>query len=214
VDAARGRLTRAAADARLERWASHVTRNTEIVVTVHGREHIGHGRTYVLMSNHQSHYDVAVLYYVLGSNIRMVAKKELFALPVFGRAMREAGFIEVDRGNHEKALASLENAKRHIASGTHIWIAPEGTRSTTGALGPFKKGGFVLALDAGAPVLPITIQGTREILPSHGARSRRGVEVDVTIHPPIDTAAFASMERRVARDTLMNEVRRLIGSAL
>jgi 1-acyl-sn-glycerol-3-phosphate acyltransferase len=214
VDAVRGRVTREVCDARLERWASHVVRNAEIIVTVHGRENMTSGRTFVLMSNHQSHYDVAVLYYVLGANIRMVAKKELFGVPVFGQALRSAGFIEVDRGNHEKAIASLADAKRQLLGGTHIWIAPEGTRSTTGELMAFKKGGFVIALDTGAPVLPITIRGTREILPSHGARSRRGVEVHVTIHPPIETAALAKLERRAARDELMAQVRREIGSAL
>ncbi len=214
VDALRGRVTREVCDARLERWASHVVRNAEIVVTVHGRENMAPGRTYVLMSNHQSHYDVAVLFYVLGTNIRMVAKKELFDVPVFGQAMRSAGFIEVDRGNHEKAIASLAEARQKLQGGTHIWIAPEGTRSTTGELMPFKKGGFVLALETGAPVLPITVRGTREILPSHGARSRRGVEVHVTMHPPIETVALASMERRAARDELMTQVRRAIGSSL
>jgi 1-acyl-sn-glycerol-3-phosphate acyltransferase len=214
VDAVRGRITREVCDARLESWASHVIRNAEIMVTVHGRENLATGKTYVLMSNHQSHYDVPVLYYVLGSNIRMVAKKELFKVPVFGRAMREAGFVEVDRGNREKAIDSLKEAKRHLEAGTHIWIAPEGTRSETGALGEFKKGGFIIAQDMQAPIMPITIQGTREVLRAHGARSRRGVEVHVTIHPAIDTRAYASMDRRSARDALMAEVRRAIGSGL
>lgn len=214
VDALRGRITREVCDARIEAWASHVVRNAEMMVTVHGRDHMEPGRTYVLMSNHQSHYDVPVLYYVLGTNIRMVAKKELFDLPVFGRAIREAGFIEVDRKNHERAIESLKEAKRHLESGTHIWIAPEGTRSETGRLGDFKRGGFVIAQDMGAPILPITIQGTRDVLRAHGMRSRRGVEVHVTIHAPIETSAYASMDRKRARDALLAEVRESIGSAL
>jgi 1-acyl-sn-glycerol-3-phosphate acyltransferase len=233
VDGARGRLTQAACDERLETFAAHVMRNAEIVLSVRGREHLSGGQSsrggpgvrgpssprYVVMSNHQSHYDVPVLYYVLGGRLRMVAKTELFALPLFGRAIREAGMIEVDRKNHARAVASLATAKTHLEAGTHIWIAPEGTRSATGALLPFKKGGFVLAMDMGAPILPITVQGTRDVLPANGMLSRRGVEVHVTIHPPIATGTYAaqggsSAERKAARDTLMGEVRDAIESAL
>lgn len=214
VDAARGHLSRAACDARLERWASHVVRNAAILLTVRGRENIEPSRTYVVMSNHQSHYDVAILYYVLGGNVRMVAKKELFDLPVFGRAIREAGFVSVDRGNTERAIASLARAKEHLAAGTHLWIAPEGTRSPTGELLPFKKGGFHIALDMHAPVLPITIRGTREVLRAKGFRSRPGVEVEVTIHPAIEPERHAGLDRKAARDALMADVERAIASAL
>ena len=230
IDGVRGRLSQRECDARLETFAAHVMRNAEIAVSVRGRENLGGpqssrggadagARTYVVMSNHQSHYDVPVLYYVLGGRMRMVAKKELFALPVFGRALRDSGMIEVDRGNRQRAIASLGEAKKQLESGTQIWIAPEGTRSTTGELLPFKKGGFVLALDINAPILPITIKGTRDVLPSHGMFSRRGVEVFVTIHPPIETSAFAprsssASDTKAARDALMNEVRLAIASAL
>jgi 1-acyl-sn-glycerol-3-phosphate acyltransferase len=214
VDAARGRLSRETCDQRLESWSSHVMRNLAIALTVRGRENLAPGTTYVVMSNHQSHYDIAVLYDILGGNVRMVAKKELFDLPVFGRAIREAGFVSVDRGNTESAIASLAGAKQHLASGTHLWIAPEGTRSPTGELLPFKKGGFHIALDMQAPVLPITIRGTRDALRAKGVRSRAGVEVEVTIHPPIDTKRFRGMDRKAARDALMAEVRDAIASAL
>jgi 1-acyl-sn-glycerol-3-phosphate acyltransferase len=214
VDALKGQLTRAVCDERLEGWASRVVRNAEMILSVRGRENIDPERTYVVMSNHQSHYDVPVLYYVLGPNVRMVAKKELFELPVFGRAIREAGFIEVDRQNTERAIASLDEAKHHLAGGTHIWIAPEGTRSPTGELMPFKKGGFHVALAMQAPILPITIRGTREILRAKGVLSRRGVEVSVTIHPPIETSALASLDRKAASERLMTQVRAAVASAL
>jgi 1-acyl-sn-glycerol-3-phosphate acyltransferase len=232
VDGVRGRLTARESDERLERFAANVMRNSEIAVSVRGRENLAGGqssrggldagtRAYVVMSNHQSHYDVPVLFYVLGGRLRMVAKKELFRVPVFGRAIRDAGMIEVDRGNRQRAIASLATAKAQLAGGTHIWIAPEGTRSETGELLPFKKGGFVLALDMEAPILPITIKGTRDVLPSHGMFSRVGVEVHVTIHPPIETSPFLARARagtttdvKAARDALMNEVRLAIASAL
>ena len=233
VDAARGRLTQRDCDERLERFAAHVMRNAQIVVSVRGRQHLAgaqsslggtdaersRGSTYVVMSNHQSHYDVPVLYYVLGGRMRMVAKTELFRLPLFGRAIREAGMIEVDRGNHQRSVASLAVAKQQLEAGTHVWIAPEGTRSDTGELLPFKKGGFVLALDIEAPILPVTIKGTRDVLPAHGMLSRHDVEVHVTIHPPIDTAPFKARsgtraDAKAARDELMSEVRAAIASAL
>lgn len=235
VDAARGRLSQRDCDARLETFASHVMRNAEIAVSVRGRENLrgsasaaggldADARTYVVMSNHQSHYDVPVLYYVLGGRMRMVARTELFSVPLFGRAIRDAGMIEVDRGNPERAIASLAAAKKQLLAGTHIWIAPEGTPSVSGELMPFEEGGFVLALDIGAAILPISIKGTRDVLPSHGMLSRPGVSVHVTIHPPIDTEPFAAgattrapasaADRKAARDALMSDVRAAIASAL
>ncbi len=220
VDAVRGTLTRQICDARIESWATRVVANSEMLITVRGREHVdpkrlGHGdQAYVVMSNHQSHYDVAVIYYVLGSSIRMVAKRELFRIPVFGRAMRAAGFVSVDRQNTESAIASLADAKAMLRRGIPIWIAPEGTRSPTGELLAFKKGGFVLALDTGAPILPVSIRGTREVLRAKGVLTKPGVEIFVTIHPPVDPARYAGMQRRAARDALMQDVRRAIASGL
>lgn len=214
LDAWRGSITRTVCDERLESWASRVVANTEMMISVHGREHIAAGTTYLIMSNHQSHYDVAVIYYVLGSAIRMVAKRELFSVPVFGRAIRAAGFVSVDRGNKESAIASLDDAKEKLSDGVPMWIAPEGTRSPTGELLPFKKGGFVIALASGAPVLPVTIRGTRDVLRAKGVRSRPGVEVFVTIHEPIDPARFADLPAKTARDALAEEVRHAIASGL
>ena len=220
VDAVRGKVTRQVCDARLESWATRVVANSEMMISVHGRENIpagslGHGaQTYLVMSNHQSHYDVAVIYYLLGSSIRMVAKQELFDVPVFGSAIKAAGFISIDRQNIERAIASLQDAKAKLATGTSIWIAPEGTRSPTGELLPFKKGGFVLALETGAPILPVSIRGTRDVLRAKGILTRPGKEVYVTIHPAIDPARYAPLGKKAARDALSAEVRRAIASGL
>lgn len=226
VDALRGTLRREVSDARLEAWASRIVSNTEMVITVSGRANIPDAsqdgpsprkeRPLLIMSNHQSHYDVAVIFYVLGSSIRMVAKRELFDVPVFGRAMREAGFISVDRQNHSSAVHSLEDARAKLESGVPIWIAPEGTRSTTGELLPFKKGGFFIAQESGATILPVTIRGTRDALPAHGLLSTRGAQVFVTIHPTIDSRAerYSSLPRKEARDLLLNDVRTAIASGL
>ena len=95
-----------------------------------------------------------------------------------------------------------------------MWIAPEGTRSPTGQLLPFKKGGFVLALETATPVLPVSIRGTRDVLPAKGVRSCKGVDVLVTLHPPVDPKRFSNLEPRAARDALMEEVRYAIASGL
>jgi 1-acyl-sn-glycerol-3-phosphate acyltransferase len=214
VHAFRGTATRALCDERLEAWASQVVANSEMMISVQGREHVVPGTTYLIMSNHQSHYDIAVIYYVLGSTIRMVAKRELFELPVFGRALNAAGFIAVDRQNHRAAIASMEGVKTKLAAGIPIWIAPEGTRSTNGELLPFKMGGFVLAAKTGTPILPVSIRGTREILRAKGVRTRAGVQVFVTIHPPIDPKQLPRATQREARDSLAEQTRLAIASGL
>jgi 1-acyl-sn-glycerol-3-phosphate acyltransferase len=213
VDAVQGRLTKKACDDRLAWWARELVSNAQIQLDVVGREHMRPGETYLVMSNHQSLYDVPVLFCVIGSNIRMVTKKELFKVPIFGRALAEGGFIAIDRSDRHAALKSLERARELLASGTHVWIAPEGTRSLTGALLPFKKGGFHLALEARLPILPVTVRGTRDALPAKGVRSSPGASVRVTIHEPIDVGTFADQGRK-GRDDLMASVRRAVEAGL
>jgi len=214
VDAAVGRLAKGAVDDRLASWCDKVVRETRMRVTVRGGEHYDRSRTYLVMSNHQSHYDVPVLYHVLGSNLRMVAKTELFRIPVFGPAIRTAGFIEVDRSDRTSALANLAMAKQALASGTNVWVAPEGTRSRTGDLLPFKRGPFYLALDTGLPILPVSIQGTRHVLPASTVRSSSDVAVRVTIHAPLDPKVHADVPRKLAVTRLLEDVRAAIEGGL
>jgi 1-acyl-sn-glycerol-3-phosphate acyltransferase len=213
IEAVQGRLTKEACDERLEHWAREVVDRAHIHLDVVGREHMRPGETYLVMSNHQSLYDVPVLFHAIGSNIRMVTKKELFRVPIFGRALAAGGFIAIDRSDRHAALASLERARGLLASGTHVWIAPEGTRSRTGELLPFKKGGFNLALEAHLPILPVTVRGTRDALPAKGVRSRAGASVRVTIHPRIDVGPFVDRGKK-GRDDLMAEVRRAVEDGL
>lgn len=214
VDAVRGRTSVASCNDRLTRWSDNIVRNARMQVDVRGRENFDARRTYVVMSNHQSHYDIPVLFHVLGSNLRMVTKAELFSVPLFGRALHSAGFISVDRSNRERAIASLRVAKETLAQGMNVFIAPEGTRSRTGQLAAFKKGGFNLALDVGLPVLPIALRGTRDALPAESVRSRTDAAVRVTILPALDTASYAAMPGKTGRDRLMDDVRAAIESGL
>jgi 1-acyl-sn-glycerol-3-phosphate acyltransferase len=214
VDASRGTLTREASNARLEGWSRRVIAHARMRIEVTGTENWLRGVPYVVMSNHQSHYDVAVIYSVLGGSVRMIGKKELFRLPVFGRAMKAAGFISVDRSNHERAIASLDDAKSKLASGIPIWIAPEGTRSRTGELLPFKKGGFFVALATGTPILPLTVRGTRDALEAKSLLTRTDVRVHVTVHEPIAMDRYRALSPRAAREALAADVRAAIASAL
>jgi 1-acyl-sn-glycerol-3-phosphate acyltransferase len=208
ADSLRGRLDDRVSNDRIAWWARRVIAHASLRVRVQGKGNKDDARAYVIMSNHQSHFDIPVLYYALGSNMRMVAKKELFRIPVFGPAMRRSGFIEVDRGNKTRAIESLDHAREALARGVSIWIAPEGTRSQTGELGPFKKGGFFLAEKTQAPILPVTIKGTHDVLPPHHYALACDRDVDVVIHAPIEP------KEGEPRDALMERVRNVIGSAL
>ncbi len=190
VEGALGRLTPETCDRRLDSWSRRLLEHAQIEVTTHGLENAPAGESFVIMSNHQSLYDIPVLFQSLERRLRMVAKTELFRIPVWSTAMRAAGFVEVDRQNRERAIASLNRAKRALAEGTSIWIAPEGTRSDTGKLGPFKKGGFHLALDTGARILPVTVLGTRQVLVARGGTVNPGARVTVTVSAPIDAEHY------------------------
>lgn len=214
IEAFQGRVTKAMCDVRLERWARNIVQNAGIQLEVAGREHLERGRTYLVMSNHQSLYDIPVLFVVVGPNIRMITKQELFRVPIFGKALEAGGFISIDRTNRNSAIRSLEHARALLASGTHVWIAPEGTRSKTGELLPFKKGGFNLALEAGLRILPVTLRGTRDILPAKGTRSMAHAHVRATIHAPIDASAYAAKGLKKGRDDLMRDVRAALESGL
>jgi 1-acyl-sn-glycerol-3-phosphate acyltransferase len=117
----------------------------------------------------------------------MVATSELFRVPIWTGALRAAGFVEVNRKNRISAMRSLDRARDAIVAGTSIWIAPEGTRSPDGKLGAFKKGGFHMAEGAGARILPVSVDGTRRILPAKGTRVRNGEQVHVVVHEPVAT---------------------------
>jgi 1-acyl-sn-glycerol-3-phosphate acyltransferase len=212
VDAAVGGVTKSRCDARLDAWSRAVVGHARIRLEVSGREHLAPDATYVVMSNHQSFYDVPVLFRVFGPNIRMIAKSELFRIPVFGGAMSAAGFISVNRNGGKAAVRSLGDARDLLGRRTHVWIAPEGARSKNGELLPFKPGAFRLATDAGLPIAPVTLSGTREVLPPRSLRSCAGATVRVTIHEPVQPPPPGA--GKALRRDLMQRVRTAVASAL
>ena len=201
TEALRGTLQRDTVDERT-RWFGHrVVELLDIELTSTGAGRIDPDRAYVYLSNHQSHLDIPILYATLPSpTIRMLAKSELFRIPIWGQGLRAAEFVAVDRGNPERARASIEVAARLLRTGVSIYLAPEGTRSRDGTIGHLKKGGFHLALDTHTPIVPVAIRGTLAILPRGGRVMRTGRAVDVTIGAPIEvegrTVADLSAEVR------------------
>ncbi len=194
-DSLRGKLNLERGDEIVRDWSQRLLKQVDVRLNVTGLENIQPNVTYVVMSNHQSLYDIPTIFVSLPLSIRMVAKAELFKIPLWSQAMRSAGFVPVHRGQRERALQDLRLAQSAIGNGVNIWIAPEGTRSPDGKLLPFKSGGFLLASTAKVPILPVTIDGTRRILPARALNFVRGVEVSVKVGKPINPADFPKKDR-------------------
>ena len=189
-------------------WARVSLLLAGVRLTVEGHKHLP-AVAAVYMPNHQSNFDILALYAGLPVQFRWLAKEELFRIPLFGFAMRRTGYIPVDRSDHKKAIRSMAEAARRISEGTSVVVFPEGTRSPDGALLPFKKGGFVLAIDAAAPIVPVAISGSHEVMPKH-SHWIRGGHIRITLCPAVPTAGTTAAER----DALMEAVRRPIAEAL
>ncbi|MDB4951677.1 MAG: plsC [Gemmatimonadetes bacterium] len=146
-------------------WARAILRASGCPVVLHGEEHVRADGARVIVSNHVSWFDVFALASVVPGPYAFVAKKELEAVPFFGRAWKAAGHVSIDRSDRSKAIASLRRAGERIrAERSAVIIFPEGTRSRTGRLQPFKKGAFMLAVEAGVPVVPTVVVGSYDIM--------------------------------------------------
>ncbi len=211
VEQAFGRVKKSDCDRRLHEWAATACRLADVRIDLEGDEHLApvrEGESFVVISNHQSSYDIFVLMHSYPGSLRMVAKKEIFRVPVMGGAMKAAGFVSLDRGNSDRARKALADTRATFDAGTSVWIAPEGTRSDDGRLLPFKKGGFMLAYQMERRILPVTMVDTNRVLPSKDHKVRSGQNVKVVWHPPVDPKAYG-VERR---DELVADVRRIIQS--
>jgi 1-acyl-sn-glycerol-3-phosphate acyltransferase len=171
-------------------WSSMVLSALGARIRTHGVEHIQAESPIIYLANHQSNADIWVLLSVLPIHAKFVAKESLFRIPLFGGAMRAAGFIPINRASGTQALKSLELAASRIRAGRSVLLFPEGTRSRTGKLGRFKKGAFHLALKAQVQVVPITITGTWSLMRPGSIKGKPG-PVEVRFHPPIDTGTYA-----------------------
>lgn len=177
--------------------------------TVIGREQVPANRAFVFCANHQSNVDPPVLFEALHSRLHILYKAELRKLPVLGRVFEVGGFVAVQRDNRDAAFASIERAVESIRSGNSFLIFPEGTRSKTDELLPFKKGGLVMALRAQAPVVPVAIMGGRAAM-QKGSAFVRPVRVTVRIGAPIETVGLSSEDRDVLIDQVRERIRALL----
>ena len=157
------------------------------------------------MANHQSHYDVLALIGYLPLPLKWVMKMELRKVPIFGIACEKVGHIYIDRGNSEKAQKSLKAAVEKIQAGSSVVFFPEGTRSSDGKLHSFKKGGFVMALEAQVPILPVTVVGGRKVLPKTSLRILPG-NMKIIMHKPIPVNEYTYE----TREKLIEQVRKVI----
>jgi 1-acyl-sn-glycerol-3-phosphate acyltransferase len=191
-------------------WTKMILTVGGVVLNVKGLNQIDPQRQYVFMVNHQSNIDIPVLIRSLsGLRLRWIAKRELLWIPLFGWAMWAAKHITVDRSDRFDALGSLKKANERMKDGVSLVIFPEGTRSTEGELLPFKRGGFLLAVKTGTPIVPVTINGSGAILPKGDWRIRGG-EIEVIVGAPVSVNNYHPGTLR----TLSAHIRELMGEKL
>jgi 1-acyl-sn-glycerol-3-phosphate acyltransferase len=188
------------------RWARTCAFITPVRVTVEGAEHAQPDKSYIVVSNHQSQYDILLVYGWLKLDLKWVMKQELRKIPGIGIGCEKAGHIFVDRRNPKQARKAIGEALDRMGKGVGILFFPEGTRSHDGHLLSFKKGAFRLAAEQNLPLLPITLVGTRDVLPAKSLRLFPG-PIKMVIHPVIDAAGKHE-------DQLMDECRAAITSAM
>ncbi|MBI2569100.1 MAG: 1-acyl-sn-glycerol-3-phosphate acyltransferase [Candidatus Schekmanbacteria bacterium] len=191
-------------------WARAIVRLSGIALTVEGGENVASGTCYMVVANHRSLLDIPVLMAGMPMPLRFATKKALFAIPIFGQGIRALGMVPIDRHNSTRAMSSIREAVRHRIAGASFLFFPEGTRSRTDQLLPFKRGAAVTAIEADLDVLPVAILGTEHVLPADTMRLRPG-PVRLRIGYPIgaDSVAFAGREeltletRRAIQELLM-----------
>jgi 1-acyl-sn-glycerol-3-phosphate acyltransferase len=188
---------------RAARWWGRIALAGGLVrLKVEGAEKLPRGKPMVFMSNHESWLDIPALLAAIPVQVRFLAKKSLFSIPIFGWAISSMGFIPVDRENRRTAIRSFEEAAARIRAGRSVLVFPEETRSTDGKLLPFQRGGFLLALKSTLPIVPVGLDGPRRCMPKHSYLVRPGT-ITVRFGPPIATAGRGVTEK----GALMEEVR-------
>ena len=188
-------------------WAKFNTWVAMVRVRVEGQAHLQPGQSYLIVANHQSQFDILVLYGFLGRDIKWVMKQELRQVPVLGAACAAMGHILINRSDTDAALASINSARHSIKDGMSVVFFPEGTRSSE--LAPFKKGAFFLAQELQLPILPVTILGTGRILPAGTLKLHPGA-VTLIFHAPIrsrgqELQTLVQQSREVMLETLARQ---------
>jgi len=178
-------------------------------VSVEGQAQLDARQPYILVSNHQSLLDIMALCH-LRQPFKWVAKASLFDIPLMGWAMLLAGYIKLSRGEHGSIRRTYERARRWLASGISVFFFPEGTRSRTGQLGPFKNGAFKLAMDTQIPIVPIVITGTRDMLVRGSWLFGWGGQVRITVLAPLQPAHYHDDGATRLRDDARQQIQRAL----
>ncbi len=190
-------------------WARILLWIAGIKVRVTGMENLDSHATYVFAGNHSSQLDIYSFQGYFPHDFRWIAKKELFKIPLFGRAMRRVGFISIDRSRGREALKSLSLAANRISDGSSVLIFPEGTRSRDGKLHPFKAGAFLLAIKSGVPVVPIGFNNASRLLPKGRLLPNSG-EIILHIGTPIPTTDYKTRDKQKLATLLHDRVAQLL----
>jgi 1-acyl-sn-glycerol-3-phosphate acyltransferase len=172
-------------------WARIICCAAGVKVLTRGRNQVDRRRSYVIVANHQSHFDSPALALGLADmQLSWIAKQELHKIPLFGHCLQVLNTIFIDRANRDAAIASIQKGLRQLPAGVSlIWFA-EGTRSIDGRIGQFKKGAFMAALQSGTPVLPVTINGSRRVMPKGSVVFTPG-RIELIVATPIETRGLA-----------------------
>lgn len=188
-------------------WAWIMLKVTWVHPEIRGREKIKKGQSYIIIANHQSDYDILSLVTKLGIQFRWIIKKELLKIPLFGYALYASRNVFIDRSDREQAVKSIREGMNRLPPGTSVMFFAEGTRSPDGNIHAFKKGGFVMAMEKSFPILPVTVNGSRKIMPKRSMVFYPG-PIEIIVSDPIETKGVAPdrLEELInkTRDTIMS----------
>jgi 1-acyl-sn-glycerol-3-phosphate acyltransferase len=193
-------------------WARTILAFSRVSVSVRHAERLVPGRSFIVVSNHESYADVLVLLSRLPMQVRFLAKRSIFRVPILGWSIHAAGFVPVDRGDAARSVSTVDTAMKRLRSGKSLVVFPEETRTRTGELAPFKKGAVLLALKTGHPLLPVGVAGTRKVLP-RGAWNTTPGRVVLAIGNPIEVAGRSAKDRSEVMRQMEEAVTALRGEA-
>ena len=211
-----GKPSRPWVDQLLDDWVSSLLNlvKTECILVNPHQVEIEPGKPTIIMCNHSSAFDIPICYKAFPMNsMRMLAKIELSRVPLLGRGMRAAEFPFVDRKNRNQAMKDMAYARELMESGVLLWISPEGTRSMTGKLQPFKKGGFVMAINTNATIIPIAIRGAFNIMPPKTFRLNLNQKAEIHIGEPVNAADYSLDDKEELLNLVYRRMKALAGES-
>lgn len=208
------KINRPWVDKTLKIWVNRILKLVKVNPVIVNPNHVEPkpGQPTIIMCNHSSLYDIPISLCAFPHHpIRMLAKKELYRIPIIGKGMIAAEFPGIDRKNRHQAIKDLERIKGLLESGIVLWIAPEGTRSKDGKLNSFKKGAFITAINAKATIIPIGIRGANKILPARTIQFNLNQTAEVHVGEPIDASKYSLENKDELINTVHLQMKKLIG---